>query len=65
MIACLESALGSNFGLDKFPGFSRTGLFPLYMTLGNGRSFNFSDCSETAAAAIACSGWAAASASRP
>jgi hypothetical protein len=48
MIACLESALGSNFGLDKFHGFSQTGLFPLYMSFGNGRCFNFSDCSETA-----------------
>jgi hypothetical protein len=48
MIACLESALGSSFGLDSFPGFSQTGLFPIYMTLGGGRSFNFSDASETA-----------------
>ena len=48
MIACLESALGSNFGLDKFPGFSETGLFPLYMAAGDGRSFNFSDASEGA-----------------
>ncbi len=48
MIACLESALGNSFGLEKFPGFSQTGFFPLYMSLGEGRSFNFSDCSETA-----------------
>lgn len=48
MIACLESALGSNFGLDKFPGFSQTGLFPVYMTLGGDRWFNFSDASEHA-----------------
>ena len=48
MIACLDSALGSSFGLDKFPGFSETGLFPIYMTLGGGRSFNFADASETA-----------------
>ena len=48
MIACLESALGSNFGLDQFPGFSQTGLFPIYMTLGGGRSFNFADASESA-----------------
>ncbi len=48
MIACLESALGSSFGLDKFPGFSETGLFPIYMTLGGGRSFNYADASEGA-----------------
>ena len=48
MIACLESALGSSFGLDKFPGFSETGLFPIYVTLGGGRSFNYADASEGA-----------------
>ena len=48
MIACLESALGSSFGLDTFPGFSQTGQFPIYMTLGGGRSFNFADASESA-----------------
>ncbi len=48
MIACLESALGSSFGLDTFPGFSETGLFPVYMTLGGGRSFNYADASEGA-----------------
>ncbi len=46
MIACLESALGTSFGLDKFPGFSQTGLFSLYTTLGDNRSFNFADASE-------------------
>ena len=47
MLACLESALGSSFGLDRFPGFSETGLFPLYTTLGGKRAFNYADCRET------------------
>jgi hypothetical protein len=47
MIACLESAAGSDCGLARFPGFDQTGLFPLYMTSGN-RWFSFSDCSEHA-----------------
>ena len=46
MIACLESATGSDFGLSKFPGFESTGLFPVYMAGGGNRSFNFADCSE-------------------
>ena len=37
MLACLESATGSDFGLSKFPGFDQTALFPLYMT-GGGQS---------------------------
>jgi len=46
MIAALESALGSDFGLSKAPGFSSTGLFPIYMTGPTGRAFNFEDSGE-------------------
>ena len=46
MIAALESALGSDFGLPQAPGFSETGLFPMYMTGPTGRSFNFADAGE-------------------
>ena len=48
MLACLESAVGSDFGLSKFPGFDQTALFPLYMTGSGNRWFNFADCSEHA-----------------
>jgi hypothetical protein len=48
MIACLESAAGSDFGLSKFPGFDQTVLFPLYMNDGANRWFNFADCAERA-----------------
>jgi hypothetical protein len=48
MLACLESAVGTDFGLSKFPGFAQTALFPLYMTNGDNRCFNFADSSEHA-----------------
>jgi hypothetical protein len=46
MLACLESATGSDFGLSRFTGFDQTALFPLYMTGSGNRCFNFADCSE-------------------
>ncbi|NSW79710.1 MAG: heparinase II/III family protein [Chthonomonadetes bacterium] len=47
MLAGLQSALGSDFGLSRSPGFDRAGLFPIYMTAPSGRVFNFADCGET------------------
>ncbi len=47
MLACLESAAGTDFGLSKFPGFDQTALFPLYMLDGGNRCFNFGDCPES------------------
>ncbi len=49
MIACLESALGTDFGLSKIAGFNETGLFPLYMTGPSNRSFNFADAHDRSA----------------
>lgn len=46
MLAALESALGTDFGLSNMPGFSQTGWFPLYMTGPTGRAFNFEDSGE-------------------
>jgi len=46
MIAMLESALGSDFGLTKAPGFAQTGLFPLYMASSANLYFNFEDAGE-------------------
>jgi len=43
LLAGLESALGTDFGLSQFPGFSDTGLFPLYLTGPLGRTFNYAD----------------------
>lgn len=46
MLAALESALGTDFGLANMPGFSQTGLFPIYMTGPTGRAFNFEDSGD-------------------
>jgi hypothetical protein len=46
LIAALESALGSDFGLAGTKGFDRTGTFHLYFVGPTGKSFNFADGSE-------------------
>lgn len=46
MLAGLESALGTDFGLSKLPGFAETGLFPMSMTGPTGRAFNFEDSGD-------------------
>ena len=44
MIASLEAALGTDFGLSATPGFADSGLYQMYMG-GAGRvAFNFADC---------------------
>ncbi len=45
MIAVLESALGSDFGLTRFEGFDNTVKFPMQLTGPSGRTFNFADSS--------------------
>jgi heparinase II/III-like protein/uncharacterized protein DUF4962 len=44
--AALETALGTDFGFSQAPGFSETGLFPLYLTGPLGRTFNYADGGE-------------------
>jgi len=46
MLATLQSALGSDFGLANSKGFDQTGLFPLYMTGPTEQAFNFADSGE-------------------
>jgi hypothetical protein len=48
MLAALQSALDTDFGLCETKGFSETGLFPLYMTGPFDRSFNFEDAGDRA-----------------
>lgn len=43
MIAALESALGTDFGLCEAPGFLDTSAFVQFMTAPTGECFNFSD----------------------
>lgn len=45
-LAALHSALGTDFGLSKMPGFADTGLFPMYLTGPLGRTFNYADGGE-------------------
>lgn len=43
LIAALESALGTDFGLDKAPGFNRTGEYINEVTGPSGEFFNYAD----------------------
>jgi hypothetical protein len=48
LLAALESALGTDFGLAKIPGFADSGTFPIYVTGPLGKTFNYADGSEGA-----------------
>jgi hypothetical protein len=48
MIAALETALGTDFGLSQAPGFLESSSFVQYMTAPSGDSFNFSDARPAA-----------------
>lgn len=43
MVAALESAMGTDFGLSDSPGFLDTAAFVQFMTAPSGECFNFSD----------------------
>lgn len=43
ILAALESALGTDFGLSQLPGFSQAGMFPIFASGPTGRSFDFAD----------------------
>ncbi len=46
MIAALQSALGTDLGLTKAPGFEATAWFPIHGVGPSGRIFNFADSHE-------------------
>ncbi len=46
ILAALESALGTDFGLSNIEGFSKAGSFPIFMTGPTGKTFNFADGGE-------------------
>ena len=46
LLSSLESALGTDFGLSKIPGFAECGSFPIEGTGTSGMSFNFADASD-------------------
>lgn len=43
LLAGLDSALGTDFGLSRMTGFRDTGLYPIYLTGPLGRTFNYAD----------------------
>ncbi len=50
-LACLQSALGTDFGLSKLPGFDRTGGFRIHAVGPLGKTFNFADAGDGAGTA--------------
>jgi hypothetical protein len=42
-LAALDTALGDDFGFSRYPGFSRTGEFPIYVCGPTATSFNYAD----------------------
>lgn len=48
LLAALESALGTDFGLGAAPGLSEAGTHRLHITGPTGLFFNFADCGEAA-----------------
>ncbi len=51
MLAALETALGTDFGLSKIPGFSVAGDFRIHTLGPTGQTFNFADAGPHAGAA--------------
>lgn len=47
LLATLQTALGTDFGLSDLPGFDRTLAFPIHMAGPIGKWFNFADAPET------------------
>jgi hypothetical protein len=47
LLAALESALGTDFGLSKAPGFDRAGHFRVYFNGPSGKTFNYADASDS------------------
>ena len=48
MLAALETALGTDFGLSKIEGFSKAGHFPIHTTGPLAKAFNYADAGEGA-----------------
>ena len=46
LLAGLQTALGTDFGLSSIGAFSETGLFPIYMSGPLGRTFNYADAGD-------------------
>lgn len=44
--AMFESAFGTNFGIEAYPGFKESAVFRILSTAPSGRLFNYADCAE-------------------
>ncbi len=51
LLAALESALGTDFGLSSMEGFDRAGHFRVYFCGPSGKTFNYADAGEAAGGA--------------
>ncbi len=51
ILAAMDSALGTDFGLSQIPGFSRAGDFPIYAAGPVGKTFNYADAGDKAGGA--------------
>jgi len=58
MLAALQSALGSDFGLSATEGLNNAGLFAMLLTSANRRNFNFADASMGASSGPQMTWWA-------
>jgi len=58
-IACLLSAMGTDFGLAELPGFAQTGYYPIHLTGPTGLGFNFGDAGGSLRIASPISLWLA------
>lgn len=47
LLASLETALGTDFGLSAIEGFGQSGYYQMYMSGADRRAFNFGDCALT------------------
>ncbi len=47
-LSALNTALGTDFGLSRIPGFDKAGDFPIYMTGPLNRTFNYADSGDGA-----------------
>jgi len=43
ILAALQTALGTDYGLSQMPGFAEAGMFPIYASGPMGTSFNYAD----------------------
>ncbi len=51
ILAALDSALGTDYGLSQIPGFAQTGDFPPYFAGPSGKTFNYADAGDKAGGA--------------